>query len=125
MSYPLTRDTFKTFAVESYANAQCLGVDEFKSDFIKLLRVNRMIEQYVRRKDDPYSVRLILNNFIGLLNVFEHKALVRMVMYRTELCYLPIVAAIFEFLSLMPNTTPETEVDIVPDPELLERLKSL
>lgn len=122
----LTQDNLKEFAVEAYINPHCLGIDEFKLDFIKVLRVNRSVEQYIDHKDEGSAVRLLLNTFIGLLNVFDTKSLVRMVCFKSKEEYLPVVMAVFEFLSVLPRSIPEVDLSkYTIDEDLFSKLKAL
>lgn len=126
MNFPLTEDNFKTFAIESYNHSHCLGVDEFKTDFIKLLRINRSIEFYLNDPDKGIAVRLLLNTFISLLNVFDHKALVRMVCFKGKEEHMPVILSVFDFLQILPKSLPETDISKYKyDEDLLAKLEAL
>jgi hypothetical protein len=122
----ITDDNLKQFAIESYIHTHCLSMDEFKSDFVKIIRINRTIELFIKNRDKGSSVRFLLNNFICLLNVFDQKSLIRMLCYRTKDRYMPILITVLDFLSVLPLSVPEKELSNYEfDDDLKMKLKSL
>lgn len=126
MSYPITVENFKEFAIDSYTNPQCLGIDEFKADFIKLLRLNRSIESFQSDRDKGMAVRLLLNTFICLANVFEPKSMVRMVMFKARAEHIPVAMSVFEFMNILPLSVPEIDLNKYRrDEDLFSKLRGL
>jgi hypothetical protein len=120
----LNDETYKRFTVESYTHDHCLGLDEYKSDVIKLIRVNRLADFYVESGYAQNEGRILLNSIVSLLNVFEHKALVRLIIFKAKKENYSVFASIFEFLSILPKSIPEVDnINKYVDDKILRKLK--
>jgi len=122
----LNNTNLKQFAIDSYTNPHCLGVEEFKSDFIKLLRLGRTIDTFLNDRDHGINVRIMLNTFIMLLNVFDSKALVRIAFFRLTGDQIPVAKTVFRFLNVLPQAIPEINMsEYSEDVDLRFKLEAL
>jgi hypothetical protein len=112
-----TEADFLHLALHSYSNVQCNTVDEFNSDLERIKIVRRMIVKF--KTSGEISLRLVLNHFVILFNVFGSAAL-QLILFRFEKEYHSIL---FPFLDQI-NRLPE-EMRIEFDPVIVEELRKL
>lgn len=97
----LTKRTFFAYAIHSYNNPSCGGVEEFKEDLLRIKYINRLIKKYL--SSGELKPRLLLNHLIGLANVFQPEAVARMLFYRIDESGWSALKTCLEYLSLMPD----------------------
>lgn len=101
-------------AMRAYQNAQCVSLTEFNEDLLRIITIKKTITRY--KNGDSINVRLLLNQFIILTNVFGSSTYY-MVKYKLDECQHSVA---FAFLSVL-NRLPEENVIL--DQYILEQLK--
>ncbi len=97
----LTDESFFAYALHSYSNPSCSGIDEFKEDVLRIKYIKRLIRRY--HKTGSLRGRLLLNHIIGMSNVFRAEAVARLLFLRIEKKHWPALRTALEYLSLMPD----------------------
>jgi len=116
----LNDENFILYASKHYTNPQCMSVEEFYNDVHRFKYLKRLFRRYVQ--NDDLQERLILNHLVMLYNVFGIGAANRMMFYRMEEEYLPVVKTFLVYL----NYLPESEYVEVPlDPHIVSVLRKL
>jgi hypothetical protein len=72
----LTDDNFNLFAAKYYINHRCINHEEFEEDLKRIRYIKRLLRKY--KQTEELKVRLVLNHFVILYNVFDAQALTRM-----------------------------------------------
>ena len=76
----LNEQNIQLYAAKYYDNPNCEGVEEFYEDLNRIKYLMRLFGKYERDKE--LKERLIINHIVILYNVFEAKALTRILRYR-------------------------------------------
>lgn len=97
----LTKTTYFSFALRSYSNPSCSGLEEFQDDLHRIKYIRRLLHRYVRTGDVP--VRLLLNHIIAINNVFHPSSIAKLLFFRTERTAWSALKTILEYLNLMPD----------------------
>ena len=92
---------FLLHAMKEYSNVQCTDVEEFYDDLKKIKYIKRLFNIYV--KDGQLKERLILNHLIIFYNVFSVEAGTRILFYKIEKEFWPILKTFLIFLDRMPD----------------------
>ena len=79
MKGKLDESNFFLYAAHHYSNP-CVDQQEFLDDLNRIKNLRRLFGRY--EKHGELKERLILNHLMVLYNVFEHKALTRMLVYK-------------------------------------------
>jgi hypothetical protein len=108
---------YLTKAMHSYENRQAIALDEFKEDLFRIITIKKCISKYLAGED--LNVRLLLNNFIILFNVFGPTAF-NLIKYKLEPTHYPVA---WVFLVLL-NRLPEEEM-IMLDQQVIEKLRAI
>lgn len=116
----LTEDNFTLFAAKSYANPQCTEIGEFYDDLNRFKYLKRLLKRYLEHDDLQY--RLILNHIIVLYNVFGIKPANKMMFYKLEKEYWPVVKTFLVYLHYLPE---EDLIDVPLDPAVVEVLRKI
>src|SRR5208282_2363891 len=96
----LTEENFVLFAMHHYANPECRGINDFEEDLKRFKYLKRL---FLRYKDDgELRERLILNHIIVLNNVFGIPAATKMLFFKIEPEFWPILKPFLIFLNFMP-----------------------
>ena len=103
--------------MHSYDNNQCISFDEFKDDIYRIITIKKCITKYL--DGDELNVRLILNQFIILFNVFGDVAF-DLVKYKLIESHYPVA---FAFLVKI-NRLPADEM-IMLDQFVIEKLREI
>lgn len=85
--------------MHSYENTQCVSFDEFKDDLYRLITIKKCITKYL--DGDELNVRLLLNQFIVLFNVFGATAF-DMIKYKLQPNQYPVAFAFLVQLNQLP-----------------------
>ncbi len=102
-------------AMHSYSNIQCISLDEFNDDLNRIVTIKKAITRY--KNGDEINVRLLLNQFIILFNVFGDTAF-DMIKYKLDESHYTVA---FAFLAAI-NRLPETEM-ILLDQIIVDKLR--
>ena len=79
MKVTLDDNNFFLYAARHYMNP-CVDEQEFLEDLTRIKNVRRLFSRY--EKHGELKERLIINHLMILYNVFEHKAMTRMLVFR-------------------------------------------
>ena len=116
----LTEENFTLFAAKSYSNPSCTEIGEFYDDLNRFKYLKRLLKRYLEHDDMQY--RLILNHIIILYNVFGIKPANKMMFYKLEKRYWPVVKTFLVYLHYLP----EDEIVHVPlDLAVVEVLRKI
>lgn len=76
----IDESNFLLIAAKSYNNQSCTDILEFYEDLEKFKHIKKIIKRYKKLK--RINIRLYLNHFISLYNVFDGPALTGMICLR-------------------------------------------
>lgn len=116
----LNDDNFILYAARHYSNPQCMSVEEFYNDVNRFKYLKRLFRRYVQ--NDDLQERLILNHIVMLYNVFGISAANRMMFYKMEEEYLPVVKTFLVYLNYLPE---HEYVEVPLDPHIVSVLRKL
>jgi hypothetical protein len=97
----LNEDNFLIYAMKEYNNVQCTGVEEFYDDLKKIKYIKRLFNIY--KNDGQLKERLILNHLIVYYNVFPVQSGTRILFYKIEEHFWPMLKTFLIFLDRMPE----------------------
>lgn len=78
----LTEENFMLFAAKYYENPHCTDLLEFHDDLKRVRYLKRLFKKY--EQTGELKERLILNHLLVLYNVFEHRAMTRILVFKLE-----------------------------------------
>ena len=97
----LNEKNFLLYAMQHYNNPQCIEAEEFNDDLKKIKYIKRLFNQYLA--EGTLKERLLLNHIIIFYNVFPPKAATRILFYKIEEKFWPILKTFLFYLKLMPE----------------------
>ena len=97
----LNEGNFLMYAMKEYVNPQCLDIREFYDDLKKIKYLKRLFNQY--KNDNTLKERLIFNHLIVFYNMFGTEAATRILFYKIEKEYWPILKTFLLYLNYMPK----------------------
>jgi len=97
----LNEKNFLLYAMKEYNNPQCTEVEEFNDDLKKIKYIIRLLNQYV--SEGVLKERLLLNHIIIFYNVFPPAAATRILFFKIEEKFWPILKPFLFYLKLMPE----------------------
>ena len=97
----LNEKNFLLYAMKEYNNPQCKEVEEFNDDLKKIKYIKRLLNQYV--SEGVLKERLLLNHIIIFYNVFPPAAATRILFFKIEEKFWPILKPFLFYLKLMPE----------------------
>ena len=97
----LNEENFLIYAMKEYNNVQCTGVEEFYDDLKKIKYIKRLFNIY--KNDGQLKERLILNHLIVYYNVFPVQSGTRILFYKIEEHFWPMLKTFLIFLDRMPE----------------------
>ena len=89
------------FSMREYNNIQCIDIEEFYDDLKKIKYIKRLFNIYLN--DGQLKERLILNHLIVFYNVFPIHAGTRILFYKIEEQFWPMLKTFLIFLERMPD----------------------
>jgi hypothetical protein len=125
----LTEESFLMFAMREYNNMQCTDIEEFYDDLKKIKYIKRLFNIY--KNDGQLKERLILNHLITWYNVFPVQAGTRILFYKIEEQFWPILKTFLIFLDRMPDKIESIRgkeiksTDIKLDDGIITRLRTI
>ena len=125
----LNDDNFLMYAMREYSNMQCTDIEEFYDDLKKIKYIKRLFNVY--KNNDQLKERLILNHLIIFYNVFTVQAGTRILFYKIEKDFWPMLKTFLIYLDRMPDKIDSIrgEViltsDIQLDDGIISRLRSI
>ncbi len=97
----LNEKNFLLYAMKEYNNPQCTEVEEFNDDLKKIKYIKRLLNQYV--SEGVLKERLLLNHIIIFYNVFPPAAATRILFFKIEEKFWPILKPFLFYLKLIPE----------------------
>ena len=97
----LNDDNFLMFAMKEYNDIQCTDIEEFYDDLKKIKYIKRLFNIY--KNNGQLKERLILNHLIVFYNVFSVQAVTRILFYKIEKDFWPMLKTFLIFLDRMPE----------------------
>ena len=97
----LNDDNFLMFTMKEYNDIQCTDIEEFYDDLKKIKYIKRLFNIY--KNNGQLKERLILNHLIVFYNVFSVQAGTRILFYKIEKDFWPILKTFLIFLDRMPE----------------------
>ena len=97
----LNEKNFLLYAMKEYNNPQYVDVDEFNDDLKKIKYIKRLLNQYI--SEGILKERLLLNHIIVFFNVFRPKAATRILFYKMEEEFWPMLKTFLFYLNYMPE----------------------
>ena len=116
----LNEENFTLFAIRHYDNPQCTSTEEFYEDIRRFRYLKRLLKRYDRTGE--LRERLILNHVIILSNVFGVSNAIRMLQYKIDGDYWPVLKTCLLYLDYI-NEEWETEIPL--DSKTIERMRKL
>ena len=103
MYIDITEENFRDFAIKSYTNYRCTGIEEFEEDLLHIKYLKRILKKAAEEKTmETGKMRLALNHLIILYNVFKSEPLTRMLFFKFEPSQYGILKTFLVFLSYCP-----------------------
>ena len=97
----LNEKNFLLYAMKYYDNPQCVEVEEFNDDLKKIKYIKRLFNQYAL--EGVLKERLLLNHIIVFYNVFSVEAATRILFYKLEDQFWPMLKTFLFYLNFLPN----------------------
>ena len=125
----LNDDNFLMYAMKEYNDIQCTDIEEFYDDLKKIKYIKRLFNIY--KNDGQLKERLILNHLIVFYNVFPILAGTRILFYKIEKSFWPMLKTVLIFLDRMPETVDSIRgetirsTDIQLDEGIVTRLRTI
>ena len=116
----LTSGNYMMFALLHYDNPHCKDITEFFEDIKRLHYIRRLFKRY--NEDGILKERLVINHLVTFYNVFENKAATRILFYKVEEQYHPVLKTFLVFLNRIPI---EQYVEIGLDESIIEKLRGM
>lgn len=124
----LNDDNFLLYAIKYYDNPQCDSVEEFYQDLSALIYLKRLFKRY--KKTGEIKEQLALNHIILLYNVFGIEAATRILFWKIDKEYYPILKTFLIFLNYLRQNDNynewNLEMNSIPlDKKLVDRLRRI
>ena len=107
----LNDDTFLMYTMREYNNMQCTDIEEFYDDLKKIKYIKRLFNSY--KNNGQLKERLILNHFIIFYNVFTLQAGTRILFYKIEKDFWPMLKTFLVYLDRMPDKIDSIRGEII------------
>lgn len=108
----LTEKNVLLYAAKYYDSTHCLDIEEFNEDMNRIKYIKKLFTTY--EQTNQLKIRLILNHFIVLNNVFESKALVRILFLK-----MPNYSHYFVPFLMLLNILPDKVMNVHKNPEVI------
>ena len=108
----LNSKNFLDYALQNYENPECKDIEEFSEDVNRIKYVKRLFSRY--EQDNDFKSRLIVNHLIVFNNVFGVFPSARILFFRVEEKYHPILKTCLYFLERLPEKIPEVDLNLIP-----------
>ena len=107
----ITDDNFLMYAMKEYNDIQCTDIEEFYDDLKKIKYIKRLFNIY--KNTGQLKERLILNHLIVFYNVFPVQSGTRILFYKIEKSFWPMLKTFLIFLDRMPETIDSIRGEII------------
>jgi len=125
----LNEGNFLMYSMKEYNNIQCVDIEEYYDDLKKIKYIKRLFNIYLN--DGQLKERLILNHLIVFYNVFPIQAGTRILFYKIEEHFWPMLKTFLIFLERMPDKIESIRgktilsTDIILDDGIVTRLRTI
>ena len=125
----LNDDNFLMYAMREYSNVQCTDIEEFYDDLKKIKYIKRLFNVY--KNNGQLKERLILNHLIIFYNVFTVQAGTRILFYKIEKDFWPILKTFLIYLDRIPDKIDSIRGEVILasniqlDDGIISRLRSI
>ena len=125
----LNDENFSMYAMKEYNDIQCTDIEEFYDDLKKIKYIKRLFNIY--KNTGQLKERLILNHLIVFYNVFPIQSGTRILFYKIEKSFWPMLKTFLIFLDRMPEKIDSIRgetirtSDIQLDEGIVTRLRSI
>tara|TARA_B110000902_G_scaffold164619_1_gene188063 strand:+ start:589 stop:960 length:372 start_codon:yes stop_codon:yes gene_type:complete len=116
----LNEENFTLYAIRHYDNPQCTSTEEFYEDIRRFRYLKRLLKRY--EKTGELRERLILNHLIVLSNLFGVDHTIRMLEFKLENNFWPILKTCLLYLGYIDDKW-KTEIPL--DEEVTKRMREL
>jgi len=116
----LNEENFLLYAANNYKNPNCVDAEEFYDDLNRFKYIKRLLGRYYN--DDDLQERLIINHIVILYNVFGIEAATKMLWYKIDKKYWPVIKPILLYLNYI---TDKEKMGVALDPLMVERLRKI
>jgi hypothetical protein len=125
MDFSVIHDgNYEMFAMKSYENPQCSGIDEFYEDLNRIKYLKRLLRKY--KTHGILREQLILNHLIIFYNVFGIHPATRLLFSRIENDLHPYLKTFIVYLHNLPETIPEVDLLMIPvDIRIANKLRKI
>ena len=125
----LNDENFLMYAMKEYNDIQCTSIEEFYDDLKKIKYIKRLFNIY--KNTGQLKERLILNHLIVFYNVFPVQSGTRILFYKIEKDFWPMLKTFLIFLDRMPDKIESIKgktiltTDIKLDDGIVTRLRTI
>ena len=116
----LNEENFTLFAIRFYDNPQCTSTEEFYEDIRRFRYLKRLLKRYA--KTGELRERLILNHLIVLSNLFGVENTIRMLEFKIEMEFWPILKTCLLYLRYIDE---DWRTDIPLHEEVTNKMREL
>ena len=116
----LNEENFTLFAIRHYDNPQCTSTEESYEDIRRFRYLKRLLKRY--QNTGELRERLILNHLIVLSNLFGVNNTIRMLEFKLEKEFWPILKTCLLYLGYINE---EWKQEIPLDEEVTKRMREL
>ena len=114
-------EIFVQYAMDNYKNPSCLYHGEFEEDLNRIKYIKRLFGRY--QSSGELKERLILNHLIIFYNVFDMDAATKMLFYKMEDKFKPLLKTFLVYLNYLPKDHVYTRVPM--DTKVIEILRRI
>ena len=107
----LNEENFTLFAIRHYDNPQCTSTEEFYEDIRRFRYLKRLLKRYI--KTGELRERLILNHLIVLSNLFGVDNTIKMLEFKIESEFWPILKTCLLYLKYIDTYCLITIIKII------------
>ena len=109
---------FLLYAAKHYYKPTAADAEEFYDDLNRFKYIKRLLSRY--DQDDILQDRLLINHIVVIYNVFGISAANKMMWYKIDKKYWPIIKPILLYLNFI---TDKEKVEIPLDQNIVEKLR--
>lgn len=116
----LTDENLLLYAAKHYSNPRCIDAEEFYEDLNRIKYIKRLLNKY--EESGKISERLILNHLIVFFNVFGIDPALKMLEFKLDEKYWPVIKPFLIFLKYIRN---DQYTDIAMDQNVVDVLRKI
>jgi len=109
----LTDEGFLDYAKANYTSTGLKTVAEFTEDINRIIHIKRLMNRLVAGED--VSIRLILNHFVILFNMFDSYAAANMLFYKIEEDKWILLNTFLVYMKYSPSHLPDLGITLTAD----------